>query len=57
MKIKDYIYIKKYTEADKVSNNLLVIGFLRKYYRFKFFYYINIPDKPEGLKDTWTWDQ
>lgn len=43
MKIKDYIYIKKYTpEKDKISNKLLVIGIMRKFFKFKFFYYIKL---------------
>lgn len=40
--IKDYIYIKLYNEKDRVSNKLLVIGFLRKYFKFKFFFYIDL---------------
>ncbi len=40
--MNNFIYIKRYTpEKDKISNNLLVIGILRKYFGFKLFWYIN----------------
>ncbi len=43
MKIKDFIYINRYPNKDcKCVNKLLVIGFLRKYFNFKLFYYINL---------------
>ena len=38
--MKDFIYIKLY-KPPQVTNKLLVIGFLRKIFGFKFFFYIN----------------
>lgn len=38
--MKNYIYLHYYHK--KVDNKLLVIGFLRKYFKFKLFLYINI---------------
>lgn len=41
--MNDYIYIFYYpTEKYKCNNKLLVIGFLRKFFGFKFFYYIHL---------------
>ena len=40
MKLKDIIYIHYYYK--KVRNNLLVIGFLRKWFKFKLFFYIDL---------------
>lgn len=41
--MKDYIYIRYYyPKKDKITNKVFVIGFLRKYFKFKCFYYINI---------------
>jgi hypothetical protein len=44
MKIGDYIYIFMYPKLPKYpcTNRLLVIGFLRKYFGFKLFYYFNL---------------
>lgn len=40
--MNNYIYIKRYTpKKDKIANKLLVIGILRKYFGFRFFWYIN----------------
>ncbi len=37
-----YLYIKRYTpKNDRIVNKLLVIGLLRKFFGFKFFWYIN----------------
>lgn len=37
----DYFYRKRYSpKTDKITNHLLVIGFLRKYFGFRFFWYI-----------------
>ena len=44
--LDNYIYVKLYSpKKDKITNKLLVIGFLRKYYKFKFFYYYNLKQK------------
>jgi len=34
------VYIKYYGKKDRITNRVLVIGFLRKYFKFKFFLYI-----------------
>ncbi len=35
--------IRYYTpKADNITNKLLVIGFLRKFFKFKYFYYFDI---------------
>lgn len=43
--MKQYLYIKLYGPEDKVSNKLLVIGFLRKFFKFKLFIYIQLNEK------------
>ena len=42
--LDDFIYIKYYRPSDtnRISNKVLVIGFLRTYFKFKLFKYINI---------------
>lgn len=40
MNIKDYIYLHYYNK--NYTNKLLTIGFLRKYFQFKLFLYINL---------------
>lgn len=37
-----FLYIKIYSEKDRVNNKLLVIGLFRKFFKFKFFWYINL---------------
>lgn len=41
--MKNYIYIKRYpTKKYPCSNKLLVVGFFKKWFNFKFFFYFNI---------------
>ena len=42
--MKNILYINYYSPKCKipVSNKLLVIGFLRIFFKFKFFYYIKL---------------
>lgn len=45
--MKNFFYIKLYKYSNKQKtevylNRLLVIGFLKKWFKFKFFYYFNI---------------
>jgi hypothetical protein len=40
-----FFYIKIYSEKDRVNNKLLVIGLFRKFFKFKFFWYINLKTK------------
>lgn len=44
-KFGNFIYVKLYNEKDKVSNTLLVIGFLRSIYGFKNFFYLELKKK------------
>jgi hypothetical protein len=38
-----WVYVYHYTpKKNKVSNRLLVIGFLRKFFGFRFFFYFKI---------------
>ena len=48
----DIIYIKYWCpEKHRINNRLLVIGFLRCFFKFKFFFYINLKTKEERLFD------
>lgn len=49
--MKDYFYIQRYNKNyhnpfngkhEPVDNDILVIGFLRKWFKFKLFLYINL---------------
>jgi hypothetical protein len=41
--MRDFIYIRLYTPSrDKITNRLLVIGFLRRWLKFKLFFYIKL---------------
>lgn len=41
-KLNNILYIKLYGEKDRVNNRLLVIGFGRYFFGFKYFLYINL---------------
>lgn len=42
MKRSDFLCIRYYNHKDNVVNKLLVIGFFRIIFKFKFFYYIKL---------------